>query len=186
MLGPLVNALAIVVCSLVGCFLIKGIPARFEEHIKKAIGIAIAFVGIRGALANQDTLLLIMSILVGAVVGELIDIDKWMNRLGLWAERKFGMASPGDGSPGTPAQGRRSFSKGFVSASILFCSGAMAIVGSIQSGLDGNHELLFTKSVLDGSMSLIFGATFGIGAAFSAVPVLLYQGGIALAAMAIS
>jgi len=181
-----VNALAIVVCSLVGCFLIKGIPARFEEHIKKAIGIAIAFVGIRGALANQDTLLLIMSILVGAVVGELIDIDKWMNRLGLWAERKFGMASPGDGSPGTPAQGRRSFSKGFVSASILFCSGAMAIVGSIQSGLDGNHELLFTKSVLDGSMSLIFGATFGIGAAFSAVPVLLYQGGIALAAMAIS
>ena len=180
------NALAIVVCSLVGCFLIKGIPARFEEHIKKAIGIAIAFVGIRGALANQDTLLLIMSILVGAVVGELIDIDKWMNRLGLWAERKFGMASPGDGSPGTPAQGRRSFSKGFVSASILFCSGAMAIVGSIQSGLDGNHELLFTKSVLDGSMSLIFGATFGIGAAFSAVPVLLYQGGIALAAMAIS
>jgi len=186
MLGPVVNALAIVVCSLVGCFLIKGIPARFEDHIKKAIGIAIVFVGIRGALANQDTLLLIMSILIGAVLGELIDIDRRMNQLGLWAERKFG--SPGDGAPETPAggKGRRSFSKGFVSASILFCSGAMAIVGSIQSGLDGNHEVLFTKSVLDGSLSLIFGATFGIGAAFSAVPVLLYQGGIAIAAMAVS
>jgi len=192
MLGPVVNALAIVVCSLVGCFLIKGIPARFEEHIKKALGIAIAFVGIRGALANQDTLLLIMSVLIGAVVGELVNIDGWMNRLGLWVERKFGMGSPSgdapskDGVPETPARGRRSFSRGFVSASILFCSGAMAIVGSIQSGLEGNHEVLFTKSVLDGSFSLIFGATLGIGAAFSAVPVLLYQGGIALAAMAVS
>jgi len=189
MLGPVVNALVIVVCSLVGCFLIRGIPARFEEHIKKAIGIAIVFVGIRGALANQDTLLLIMSLLIGAVVGELVDIDRWMNKLGLWAERKFGAGSrPGGGAPETPAEGkeRRSFSKGFVSASILFCSGAMAIVGSMQSGLDGNHEILFTKSVLDGSISLIFGATFGIGVAFSAVPVLLYQGGIALASMAVS
>jgi len=191
MLGPLVNALAIVVCSLIGCFIIKGIPTRFEEHIKKAIGIAIAFVGIRGALANQDTLLLIMSILIGAVIGELINLDRRMNQLGLWAERKFGMGSPAVGDASTDAvlpegKGRRSFSKGFVSASILFCSGAMAIVGSMQSGLDGNHEILFTKSVLDGSMSLIFGATFGIGAAFSAVPVLLYQGGIALAAMAVS
>jgi len=186
MLGPLVNALAIVVCSLVGCFIIKGIPSRFEEHIKKAIGIAIAFVGIRGALANQDTLLLIMSILIGAVIGELIDLDKRMNQLGLWAERKFGMASPPVEGLLPKGRQKRSFSKGFVSASILFCSGAMAIVGSMQSGLDGNHEILFTKSVLDGSMSLIFGATFGIGAAFSALPVLLYQGGIALAAMAVS
>jgi len=174
MLGPIVNAVVIVACSLVGCFLIKGIPARFEEHIKKAIGIAVIFVGIRGALANEDTLLLVMSILIGAVVGELVDLDRRMNRLGQWAERKFGMGQ------------QRGFAKGFVSASILFCSGAMAIVGSIQSGLDGNHEILFTKSVLDGTISLIFGATFGIGVAFSAVPVLLYQGGIALAAMAAS
>jgi len=180
MLGPLVNAVVIVVCSLVGCFLIKGIPARFEEHVKKAIGIAIIFVGIRGALANQNTLLLVMSIIVGAVIGELVNLDKRMNQFGLWAERKFGMGAKTEGGS------RRSFSKGFVSASILFCSGAMAIVGSIQSGLEGNHEILFTKSVLDGSISLIFGATFGIGTAFSAIPVLLYQGGIALASMAVS
>jgi len=180
MLGPLVNAAVIVVCSLVGCFLIKGIPARFEEHVKKAIGIAIVFVGIRGALANQSTLLLVMSIIVGAVIGELVNLDRRMNRLGLWAERKFGTAAKTEGDS------RRSFSKGFVSASILFCSGAMAIVGSMQSGLEGNHEILFTKSVLDGSISLIFGATFGIGTAFSAIPVLLYQGGIALASMAVS
>jgi len=189
MLGPVVNALVIVACSLAGCFLIRGIPPRFEEHIRKAIGIAIVFVGVRGAMANEDTLLLVMSILIGAVVGELVDLDRRMNRLGQWAERRFGMGSSAkDGAPETPAGGkrRRGFAKGVVSASILFCSGAMAIVGSMQSGLEGNHEILFTKSVLDGTISLIFGATFGIGVAFSAVPVLLYQGGIALAAMAAS
>jgi len=237
MLGPIVNAIAIVACSLAGRFLIRGIPERFEEHVKKAIGIAIIFVGVRGALANENTLLLVMSVIVGAVIGELVDIDRRMSRAGLWAERAFaralsgaarhgaapagGAAKPGSAAPaagaaepgsavlagsaaepggaakpGSAAEAGgagpegvrrgRSFSKGFVSASVLFCSGSMAIVGSMQSGLQGNHELLFTKSVLDGSLSLIFGATFGIGAAFSAAPVLLYQGGIALAAMAAS
>ena len=192
LVGPSVNAVVIVACSLVGCFLIKGIPARFEEHIKKAIGIVIIFVGIKGALENESPMLLVMSIIVGAVLGELIDLDKRMNRLGLWAERRMGMvpppkteAAPADGVP-LEEKRKHSFSKGFVSASILFCSGSMAIVGSMQSGLQGNHDLLFTKSVLDGSISLIFGATFGIGTAFSALPVLLYQGGIALASMAVS
>jgi len=205
MLGPVVNALVIVVCSFAGRFLIKGIPERFEDHVKKAIGIVIIFVGVRGALANQNTLLLVMSIIAGAVIGELIDLDRRMNQLGQWAERRFVKATPADapapagvGGPanlpakdapaggGPAAQSRRSFSKGFVSASILFCSGAMAIVGSMQSGLEGNHEILFTKSILDGTISLIFAATLGIGVAFSALPVLLYQGGIALAAMAVS
>jgi len=184
MVGPLVNTLAIIVCSLAGCFLIKGIPARFEEHVKKAIGIVIIFVGIRGALENQNTLLLVMSVIVGAVIGELVNLDKHMNRLGLWAERRLAMG--GKPEPESAPEQKRSFSKGFVSASILFCTGSMAIVGSMQSGLQGNHELLFTKSVLDGSISLIFGATFGIGTAFSAIPVLVYQGGIALASMAVS
>ncbi|MCL2763383.1 MAG: DUF554 domain-containing protein [Treponema sp.] len=175
MLGPLVNALVVVVCSLIGCFLVKKIPERFEDHIKKALGLAIIFVGIKGALENQNILLLIMSIAVGAVLGELIDIDKWMNRFGRWAERKLGMSGP-----------ESSFSKGFVSASILFCTGSMAIVGSMQSGLQGNHEMLFAKSILDGSISLVFGASMGIGVAFSALSVLVYQGGIALAAQAIS
>ena len=141
----------------------------------------IIFVGIRGAFENRDALLLVMSVIVGAVIGELLDLDKWMNRFGLWAERKF--AKPAKEGTG---RGGRGFSKGFVSASILFCSGSMAIVGSMRSGLLGNHELLFTKSILDGTVSLIFGATLGIGVAFSAVPVFLYQSGIALAAMAVS
>jgi len=188
MLGPLVNALTIIICSLVGCFLVKGIPQRFEEHILKALGLAILFVGFRGAFENQNMLLLIMSMAIGAVIGELINIDKWMNRFGLWAEKRLGMdKKPEPESLTEIPDGRqkRSFSKGFVSASILFCTGSMAIVGSMQSGLQGNHEILYAKSILDGCLSLIFSASFGIGAAFSALPVLLYQGSIALAAHAV-
>lgn len=176
MVGPVVNAAAIVVCALAGCFFIRGIPERFEEIIKKAIGLSIMYVGIKGALDNQRVLLLIMSMVLGAVIGEFINIDRLLNRFGNWTERKlkryFAM------SGGT-------FSKGFVSASILFCTGSMAIVGSMQSGLQGNHETLFAKSVLDGSISLVFGASMGIGVVFSAIPVLVYQAAIALAAMAI-
>ncbi|MDR1287610.1 MAG: DUF554 domain-containing protein [Treponema sp.] len=188
MLGPLVNAAVIMLCSLAGRFLLRGIPGRFEEIIKKAIGLAIVFVGIKGALESRHILLLVMSMVTGAVLGELVNIDKWMNSLGGWAERKLAAAGKKAAGPagvtGADAGGR-SFSRGFVSASIIFCSGSMAIVGSIQSGLQGNHELLFAKSILDGSISVVFGASMGIGVFFSAVPVLLYQGGIALVSLAI-
>ena len=186
MLGPLVNALVIVACSLVGCFLVRGIPERFEDHIKKVLGLAVTFVGIKGSLENQNVLLLIMSIVIGAVIGELINIDKWMNKFGQWTEQKLGMGQPQDDAGISRGKRGHSFSKGFVSASILFCTGSMAIVGSMQSGLQGNHEILFAKSILDGSISLIFGASLGIGVAFSAVAVLVYQGAIALASQAIS
>jgi uncharacterized membrane protein YqgA involved in biofilm formation len=172
MLGPIVNALAVVVCALVGVFVVKGLPGRFEEIIKKAIGLSIVYVGVKGALDNRQVLLLIMSMVGGAVIGELIDIDKWMNRLGAWAEGRLGM-------------GGGTFARGFVSASILFCTGSMAIVGSMQSGLMGNHETLFAKSILDGSISIVFGASMGIGVVFSAIPVFVYQAGIALASMAV-
>jgi len=178
MLGPTVNAIVIVVCGLAGSFLVRGIPSRFEEIIKKAIGLSIIFVGIKGALANERVLLLIMSMVAGAAIGELINIDGLMNRVGLWAERRLGMNAG-------KAAGERSFSKGFITASILFCTGSMAIVGSMQSGLAGNHEILFAKSILDGAISIVFGASMGIGVAFSAIPVFLYQAGIALASMAV-
>ncbi len=172
MLGPLVNAVAIIVCGLAGCFIIRGIPERFEDIIKKAIGLSVMFIGIKGALDNQMVLLLIMSMVIGAVLGEAINIDKWMNRFGDWAEVKLGFGSG-------------SFSKGFVMSSILFCTGSMAIVGSMQSGLQGNHEILFAKSILDGAISVIFGASMGIGTVFSAIPVFIYQAAIALASMGI-
>jgi uncharacterized membrane protein YqgA involved in biofilm formation len=196
MLGPTVNAVVIVICSLAGCFLIKGIPSRFEEIVKKAIGLSVMYVGIKGAFDNERVLLLIMSMVIGAAIGELINLDALMNRLGLWAEQKLNMGGGnGDGDSGsTAADGSgtgdsggtgRSFSKGFVTASILYCSGSMAIVGSMQSGLTGNHEILFAKTILDGSISIVFAASMGIGVAFSAFPVFIYQSGIALASMAL-
>ena len=184
MLGPAVNAITIVICSLLGCFLIKGIPDRFEDIIKKCLGLAVIYIGISGALANQRPLLLVMSLVAGSFLGELIDIDKWMNRLGLWAERKlYRNKTQTVSSAGMTKE--KSFSQGFVTASILFCSGSMAIVGSLQSGLSGNHETLFTKSILDGTISIVFSASMGIGVLFSAIPVLAYQGGIALLSMAV-
>jgi uncharacterized membrane protein YqgA involved in biofilm formation len=184
MLGPLVNAAAVIVCALAGTFLIRGIPDRFEEIVKKAIGLSIVYVGIKGALDSEQMLLLIMSMVGGSIIGELINIDKLMNRFGLWAEKKLGMAAPVNAEPGGKGY-KKSFSQGFVSASIIFCTGSMAIVGSLQSGLQGNHETLFAKSILDGAISLVFGASMGIGVAFSALPVLVYQGGIVLASLVI-
>ena len=188
MLGPAVNAITIVVCSLAGVFLVRGIPERFEELIKKAIGLSIVYVGVRGAMDNNNVLLLILSMVSGAVIGELINIDRLMNRLGAWAEAKIGIKDAGSQSAisiNAGTKNDRSFSKGFVAASILYCSGSMAIVGSMNSGLSGNHELLYAKSILDGAISVVFGASMGIGVAFSALPVFVYQGAIALAAMGV-
>jgi len=171
LLGPLVNAVAIVVCGLVGCFLMRGIPARFEEIFKKAIGLSVILIGIKGALDCQRMLLCIMSMVLGSALGELIGIDALMNRVGQLAENRIGKNPNGEG---------HNFAKAFVSTTILYCGGSMATVGSLQSGLLGNHEILFAKSILDGTTSIVFGATMGIGVMFSAIPVFIYQAGIAM------
>jgi uncharacterized membrane protein YqgA involved in biofilm formation len=178
MLGTIVNAITVLVCSLLGCFIFKGIPERFTEIIKKAIGLATIYIGVSGALANEEVLLLVLSLVIGAIIGELINIDAAMNRLGAFAEKQFSRKTA------LQTGGKSNFAKGFVDASILFCSGSMAIVGAMQDGLLGNHEILFAKSVLDGTISIVFAASLGIGVAFSSVSVLVYQGIIALAALA--
>jgi hypothetical protein len=169
MLGPIVNAITIVICALVGTFLIKNIPERFDEIIRKGIGLSLLYLGIKGAFENQNVLLLILSIVIGSIIGELLDFDKGMNKIGEWAEAKVGLSSG-------------NFSKGFVMASLLFCTGSMAIVGSLNSGLAGNHEMLFAKSILDGIISIVFASSLGIGVMFSAIPVLIYEGIITLGA----
>ena len=169
MLGPLVNAAAIIVCALAGKFLIRNVPKRVEDIVMKAIAISLIYMGISGASQNSRIMLLISSMIIGAVIGELINIDNGMNRLGKWAENKLGS---GDGN----------FTKGFVTATILFCTGSMAIVGSLESGLAGNHEMLFAKSILDGIISVIFASQMGLGVMFSFIPVLLYEGLITLGA----
>ena len=172
MLGPAVNAITIVVCALAGKFLIRNVPERFERIIMKAIALALIYLGVAGALQNERVLLLICSLILGGIIGELLNIDRGMNRLGKWVEQK---ARLGEGD----------FSKGFVTTSILYCVGSMAIVGALESGLTGTHQTLFAKSVLDGITAIIFASQMGLGVMFSAVPVFLYEGGIALGAAAV-
>lgn len=171
MLGTIVNALAVIAGAFIGLLLKKGIPEKISDVVMKGVALCVLYIGISSALAGTNTLIAIISIVLGAVIGSLLDIDRRLNSLGELAERKL---SKGDG--------KTSIAEGFVSASLLFCVGSMAIVGSIQSGLTGNHEMIYTKSMLDGISAIIFTSTLGVGVFLSAAAVLVYQGIIVLCA----
>ncbi len=175
MIGTIVNCVAIVGGCLVG-LLIKGrMNEKIGETIMNGLALCVLYIGISGAIEGQNPLITIISIAVGSLIGELIDIDKRLNNLGDQLEKRF-----------SKKDSKVSISQGFVSASLLFCVGAMAIVGSLQSGLSGNHETLFAKSILDGISSVIFTASLGIGVMFSSVAVLIYQGSITIGANLLS
>lgn len=169
MLGPLINTVTVVVCALIGTFLHGGIPERFNDSIMKALGLTVLLLGLTGAFEVQHFVLLIFSMVFGTILGEWIDIDHNLDRLGQWIEKKAG-------------KGEGTIAKGFVTASLIFCVGSMAVVGALQSGLTGDHEMLIAKSVIDGFTSIILASTMGIGVAFSAAIILVYEGGIALGA----
>lgn len=171
MLGTIVNTGTILAGSLIGLILKGGISKRFEQAVMKALGLCVLYIGIEGSLKSSDTLLLILSLVIGVILGEAADIDAWLNRLGEKIEGQFKKHHKGE---------EDSIAQGFVAASLLFCIGSMAIVGAIQSGLEGNHEILFVKSILDGITSIIYTSTMGIGVVFSAAAVFLYQGAITL------
>ncbi len=171
MLGTIVNTVAILAGSIVGLFLKGGISKRFDDAIMKALGLSVLYIGISGSLKSTDTLLQIISLIIGVIIGEAINLEKALNRLGEKIEARFKKLNKGG-----------SIAEGFVSASLLFCIGSMAIVGAIQSGLEGNHEMLFVKSMLDGITSIIYASSMGIGVTFSAIAVLFYQGAITIAA----
>lgn len=172
MLGTIVNTVAIIVGSLVGLLFRGGIPEKYSNIIMHAIGLAVILIGIKTALKTDEILIVIISLAVGSLLGELLRIEDRLERLGNWLGRRISKDSEG-------------ISKGFVSASLLYCVGAMAIVGSMESGLSGNHQTLFAKSILDGIGSVIFASTLGIGVLFSAASVFVYQGFITLTASSI-
>ena len=169
MLGTIVNVITIIIGSLVGILLKKGIKDEYKETIMNGIGLAVLIIGISGGIKSNNTVLVIASIVLGSLIGEIIGIENKLDQLGNRMEKKFG-------------KGDSNFSRGFVTASLVYRIGAMAIVGSLESGLSGNHETLFAKSMLDGISAIIFASTLGIGVAFSAIPVFIYQGAITLLA----
>ncbi len=169
MLGTIVNSLAIILGALFGIVLRKGIKDEYRQTIMDGIGLSVIIIGIMGGTKSENIILVIGSIVVGSIIGEAIGIENKLESLGNSLQNKFG--------------GKDSnFSKGFVTASLVYCVGAMAIVGSLESGIHGSHETLFAKSILDGISSIIFASTLGIGVAFSSIPVFIYQGSITLLA----
>ncbi len=169
MLGTIVNSLAIILGSFLGLLLKSGIKDKYKESIMDSIALPLMIIGVMGALETDNIILIIGSMVVGNIIGEMIAIDDKLNSFGYSIERKFG--------------GKDSnFTKGFVMGSLIFCIGAMGVIGAIESGLTNNHETLFAKSVLDGIFSLIFASSLGIGVAFSAIPVFIYQASITLMA----
>lgn len=173
MLGTIVNTAAIIAGSLIGLLAKKGIPARFADTIMKGLALCVLYIGISGALKGINPLIAILSVTIGAIIGELLNLDKGMNDLGRFIESKFKNGKD---------QTQSTIAEGFVAASILYCVGAMAIVGSLQSGLAHDHETLFIKSLLDFISAIVFASSLGIGVIFSAVVVFIYQGAITLLA----
>ncbi len=169
MLGTFVNCLAIIAGSMVGLLFKNGIPDRYNQTVMQAVGLAVLLVGLKTAIVSDDLLVIIISLALGALVGEWVGIEDRLERLGKFLETTFSKGSGG-------------FAQGFVTASLIYCVGSMAIVGSLESGLSGNHATLFAKSCLDGIVSIILSSSLGLGVMFSAVPVLLYQGAITLMA----
>jgi len=169
LLGTVVNTLAIIIGSLIGFLLKGGIPKKINESIMKALALCVLVIGINGAIKSKNMILIICSLILGTLIGEFIDIDKALKNLGDNIEAKF----KGKGGK---------ISEGFVTASLVFCVGAMSIVGSLNSGLKGDYSILFTKAILDGISSIMFTSTLGIGVVFSAITVFIYQGIITLTA----
>jgi len=171
MIGTLINFAAIIAGTALGLLLRKGIPERMRETVMQGLGLCVLLIGVSGAIKTGDTMCVIISMVVGGLLGSAINIERRLNQLGDFAERKL-------------LNGRNdsTFAKGFVTASLVYCVGAMAIVGAMDSGLRGNHATLIAKSALDGVSAIFFASTMGAGVGLSAVAVLVYQGAIALLA----
>ena len=181
-LGTLVNMAAILIGSGLGLLLKNGIPKRLQTTISSAVGLCLIFVGITGAIKGlmnvsgttfetKDTLVVVICMAVGAAIGEWLDLEQKMENLGDWVKSKLPRGAS-----------TSNFTEALVSTSLVFCIGAMEIVGSIEDSLNHDYTILFTKAVMDGVLSVVFAASMGIGVAFSMFPIGIYQGGITLLA----
>lgn len=191
--GTIINTLTVLGGSLLGLLLkwLAGhfgsrLPAgsaalgtRLQDIIMEGVALCVLYIGVSGSLKGQNTLIAILSIVIGAIIGEVLDLDAKMRALGDWVQAKTAKFVKGSGSGPSVADG-------FVTASLLFCVGAMAIVGALENGLTGNYDTLKAKAVLDGISSIVFASSLGIGVSFSAVAILLYQGAISLLASFLS
>ncbi|MGI6649083.1 MAG: DUF554 domain-containing protein [Bacillota bacterium] len=170
MFGTIINTAAIILGGSLGLLFGQALPEKMKSTLIQGLGLAVLLVGGSMALQTNNAFVVIASLVIGGVIGELIDIELKLKNFGNWMENKASLGEDGH------------FTKAFVSASLFFCVGAMAIMGSIESGLKGNHSILMAKSLLDGILAIVFASSMGIGVLASAISVFLYQGAITLAA----
>lgn len=180
MLGVLLNGAAVLIGGFIGLLFKKGIPKSVENSINKAMGLAVIIIGLNGVIGNMfrissdgllkssGELLLVISFAVGTLAGEVLKLDDRLNKFSNKIEQRFNIEG---------------FTKGFITSSTLFCIGAMGIIGSMTSGLTGDHKILITKSIIDFVMAIVLAASLGVGVLFSGIPVILYQGSICLLAV---
>lgn len=169
LLGALVNTAAIIVGSLLGLLLKKGISEKMSDTIMRGMALCVLWIGITGAIKGQNAIVMILSVLMGSIIGEAVDLDRHVNSLGCKLQALVGTRSG-------------NVTQGFVTTTLLFCVGAMAVLGPIESGLKNIHTTQYTKSVLDFVSSVIYTSSLGIGVAFSAISVFVFQGTITLLA----
>ena len=176
--GVLVNTLTVIIGSTVGLLLKKQIPEKLTNAVMTAIGLCTIAIGVTGVIKGENQLVMIISLVLGAIVGTLIDIDGKLSRLGDKFQNKRA-------KNGNVHSDNATFSQGFVTASLLFCVGAMTIVGSMNAGISGDNQMLYTKSVLDLISSSMLAASLGFGVFCASGFVLVFQGALVALAMAL-
>lgn len=169
MLGTIVNTLAILAGCAIGLLLKRGINEKVTDAIMKGISLCVVYIGIDGMLEGSKTLAVIIAMALGAAIGTLLDLNGKMEKLGKMIEGRI-------------SNGVADIAQGFVTASLIYCVGAMAVVGSLQSGLNGDHSMLYTKALLDGISAMVLTASLGAGVGLSAASVFVYQGALTLLA----
>lgn len=174
MTGTFINVIAILIGSGIGVLFGSHLSDRLKSTVLSGMGIFTAAVGMQMFLKTENALVVLGALILGAVLGEWLKIEEWLQNLGIWLEKRL----PGGNSEGNSSL----FVRGFLASSVLYCTGPMAVLGAISDGLSGDYVTLSIKSVLDGFLSIAFASTLGVGVAFSALPVFIYQGAISLMA----
>ena len=175
MVGTIINTALILIGTALGLLLRRGIPERVRTALMSAMGLATVLIGLKGAMGTSDTLCVILCLAFGGALGSALNLELRLEQFGNWIEKRLGKG-----------QEQGSIAKGFVTATLVYCVGAMAIVGSISSALQWDHSTLIAKGIIDGLTAIVFTSTLGIGVGLSAFSVLIYQGLIAILAMWVS
>lgn len=167
MIGTLINVATVIIGSIIGLVAHSKLPKKITDTAFHGVGLFTIVLGIIMAVKTNNFLIMIFSIVIGAVIGEILDIEKAINKFGEWVKKNLKTKN-------------ERFSEGFITAFLLYCMGSLTILGAIEEGIDGTPNLLVAKSILDGFSSIVLAATLGIGVLFSVIPLLIYQGSLTL------